>query len=168
MPKGVEKNALAAQGNAVNQSQAAYNTVNPIYSSMAASPQGFTPTEKANALTASSQSLGGGVAGAVGQGGLLAARTGNAGGATAALDDAARGAAVQQSTNALDVQNQSDQLATQNQRVGLAGLNGIYNNANSTALGNLNTANSASQANAANKLSYLKLGLNTLGSAAGA
>src|SRR5258708_9691735 len=108
---------------------------------MATNPKGYTPIQKANALTASSQSAGGGVASAVGQGGLLAARTGNAGGATAALDDAARSADVTNSKNALDVQNQSDQLATQNKRIGLAALNDIYNEANGQADASLNTAN---------------------------
>src|SRR5258708_3695971 len=108
---------------------------------MATNPKGYTPIQKANALTASSQSAGGGVASAVGQGGLLAARTGNAGGATAALDDAARSADVTNSKNALDVQNQSDQLATQNKRIGLAGLNDIYNEANGQADASRNPAN---------------------------
>src|SRR5258708_6753022 len=108
---------------------------------MATNPKGYTPIQKANALTASSQSAGGGVASAVGQGGLLAARTGNAGGATAALDDAARSADVTNSKNALDIQNQSDALATQNKRIGLAGLNGIYDQANGQADASLNTAN---------------------------
>lgn len=163
---GVEKNALANSANAVNQSTAAYNTVNPIYSAMATAPQGFTPTQKANMLTASSQSGGGGVASAVGQGGLYAARTGQAGGATAALDDAARSAGVTNSSNALNVQNESDQLATQNQRIGLSGLNGIYNDANSTATNDLNTANSAAQAEAARKMGYIKMGLQTAGAIA--
>jgi hypothetical protein len=137
---GVKTDALANYGTNSNNAAGALNTINPIYSSMATNPQGLTPIQKANALTASSQSAGGGVASAVGQGGLLAARTGNAGGATAALDDAARSADVTNSKNALDVQNQSDQLATQNQRIGLAGLNGIYDESNNQANASLNTA----------------------------
>lgn len=160
---GVEKNALNASATAGGQAQSAYNSVNPIYAGMATGTQGYTPTEKANQLTASRQSLGGGVAADVGQAGLLAARTGNAGGTSAALDDAAHNAAVTQSGNALDVQNRSDALATQNQRVGLAGLNGIYNDANSTATNNLSTANSAQQAAAARTQGYIGMGLKTLG-----
>jgi hypothetical protein len=140
---GVEKNALNNSGQAVGQATSAYKTVNPIYSSMATNPEGLTPIQKADALTASSQSAGGGVASAVGQGGLMAARTGNVGGATAALDDASRMADVTNSKNTLDVQNQSDQLATQNKRVGLAGLNGIYDESNGQANASLNTANNA-------------------------
>jgi hypothetical protein len=138
---GVKKDALANYGTNSGNAASALSTINPIYSSMATHPEGYTPIQKADALTASSQSAGGGVASAVGQGGLLAARTGNAGAPTAALDDAARSAEVTNSKNALDVQNQSDQLATQNQRIGLAGLNGIYQDANQQADASLNTAN---------------------------
>jgi hypothetical protein len=165
---GVEKNALNNSGQAVGQATTAYNTVNPIYSAMAKDPQGLTPVEKANSLTASEQSTGGGVASAVGQGGLMAARTGNAGGATAALDDASRMAGVTNSANALDVQNRSDQLATQNQRLGLAGVNGIYQDANKTGEGYLNIADSSQQAAARNKLGWTNLALKTAATAAGA
>lgn len=159
---GVEKNALANSSTATGQATTAYNDVNPIYSKLATGTVGYTPQQKSDQLTASSQSLGGGVSAAVGQGGLLAARTGNAGGATAALDDASRQAGVTQSGNALDVQNQSDQLATQNQRVGLAGENSIYNDANSTGVGYLNTADAAAQAEAQRKMGYVNMGLKFL------
>jgi hypothetical protein len=164
---GVEKNALANSGTAAGQATNAYNTVNPIYSKLATGTVGYSPTQKANELTASSQSLGGGLAADVGAGGLLAARTGNAGGATAALDDAARNAASTQSSQALDVQNRSNDLATENQRVGLSGLNSIYNDANSTGVGYLNTANSAAQAEANRKMGYIRMGLDAVGAAAG-
>lgn len=165
---GVEKNALANSGAAVAQATNAYNTVNPIYSKLATGTVGYTPQQKADELTASSQSGGGGVASAVGQGGLLAARTGNAGGAAAALDDASRNAVAQQSSDSLGVANRSADLATQNQRVGLAGENSIYNDANRTGTDYLNTANSAAQAEANRKMGYIKLGLQTAGSLAGA
>lgn len=163
MPKGVEKDALAANGTATGQAASAYNTLNPIYSAMATNPQGLTPTQKANALTASAQGTGGGVASAVGQGGLYAARTGNAGAATAALDDASRTAGVTNSTNDLSVQNQSDAIARQQQTQGLNGLNSIYSGANSTGLGYLNTADNASQATNAATMGYVNAGLGALG-----
>lgn len=165
---GVEKNALNNSANAVTQANGAYNTVNPIYTAMAEHPTGYTPQQKANLNTASMESVGGSVAGAVGQGNLEAARTNNAGGYTAALDDAARGGMVQNSENALGVQNQDAQLATQNQRIGLNGLNGIYQDANQTGEGYLNTANSASQAAANRKMGYVKMGLQTAGALGGA
>lgn len=140
---GVKTDALSNYGTNAGTAAGALNTVNPIYSQMATGTDGYTPTQKSNMLTSSAQSLGGGVSSAVGQGGLLAARTGNAGGATAALDDASRQAGVQQSTNSLNVQNQSDQLAEKNQQIGLAGLNSIYADANGQADQSLNTANNA-------------------------
>lgn len=165
---GVEKDALAASGTAQNQAAGAYGTLNPIYTQEATNPQGFTQQQTANQLTASAQNLGGGVAADVGQGALLAARTNNAGGATAAIDAAAHGAQAQQSENALGVQNQSAMLARQQQQQGLAGLNGIYDDANRTGGDYLNTANSAAQAAAANKLAWTKFGVQTLGTGGGA
>lgn len=162
---GVERNALANSAQSVGQAKTAYDTVNPIYSRLATGTTGYTPQQKADELTASSQSLGGGQAAAVGQGGLLEARTGNAGGAAAAIDDAAHNAATVQSSNALDVQNRSDALATQNQRVGLSGLNSVYGDANRTGADYLSTANSAAQAEAQRKMGYLKLGLGAVGAA---
>ncbi len=143
---GVEQQALAGSGDARTQAMSAYNTVNPIYSKLATGSVGLTPQQKSNMLTASADSLGGGVSSATGQGGLYAARTGNAGGATAAIDDAARQAGVQQSENALNVENTDAEVARQNQKLGLAGLNGIYDDASRTGVDYLNTANSASQA----------------------
>lgn len=138
---GVKTDALANYGTNSANAAGAVNELNPIYSQMATGDDGLTPQQKADALTASSQSTGGGVASAVGQGGLLAARTGNAGGATAAIDDAARTAGVTNSANALNVQNQSDAIARQNQATGLNGLNSIYDEANGQADASLNTAN---------------------------
>lgn len=137
--KQAQANLQTNQGTAAG----ALNTVNPIYSQMASGTDGLNPTQMSNALTASSQSAGGGMSSAVGQGGLLAARTGNAGGATAAIDDAARTAGVTNSANALGVQNQSDAIARSNQAEGLSGLNAIYQGSNGQATGSLNAYNSA-------------------------
>lgn len=136
----VKKVANAAANQQAANAQQAYSQVSPIYEQLAQGTTGYTDQQKANALTASGQSLGGGVASAVGQGGLYAARTGNAGAATAALDDAARQAQVQQSQNALAVQNASDQQAQQNRLVGLAGLNSIYDTGTGAQISNLNTS----------------------------
>jgi hypothetical protein len=102
--------------------------------------------------TASNQSLGGAVGGAVGQGNLQAARTRNGAGYATALDDAVRSAGRQQSQNTLGVQEDSaklaqqqsedndkmladqhttsDQLKSANRN---AGLTGLENNATATA-----------------------------------
>lgn len=142
---GIEKNALAQSGTNSTTAAGTLGAINPIYQNLASGTAGYTPTQKADALTSASQSAGGSVAGAVGQGGLLAARTGNAGGATAAIDDAARGAAATQSGDALQVQQNSDLLAHQNQGIGLSGLNSIYSGANGQTTAALNAASGAPQ-----------------------
>lgn len=140
MPKGVEKDALGSYGTAQNQANSAYGVAAPIYQQMAQRPQGYTPQEMANQTTASLQSLGGSNSAAVGEGALASARTNNAGGYQAAIDDAARQSGAQQSENVLGIQNQSDALARQQQAEGLEGLSGIYSNANQTGQGYLKEA----------------------------
>ena len=147
MPKGVEKDALGGYGTASGQANNAYNVAAPIYTQMATNPQGYTPQQNANMLTASAQSLGGANASAVGEGALMAARTNNAGGYQGAVDDAMRNAQAQQSENALGIENKSALLARQQQQEGLAGLGSIYSDANSTARGYLGEADQAAQAN---------------------
>lgn len=140
---GVKQDAFAGLGNSQAQSNNAYNVANPIYTQMATSPQGYTPQQQANMETASAQSLGGSNASAVGSGALQSARTNNAGGYQAAVDDAARQAGAQQSQNTLGILNQSAALQRQQQQEGLNGLNGIYDTAGKNALGYLNLANQA-------------------------
>ena len=140
---GVKGDALAQYGTNTGEAASAYNTLSPIYTQMATNPQGFTPQQKANMLTASAQSLGGGVASAVGEGNLEAARTGNIGGYDVALDDAARNAARVQSGNALQVQNQDAQLADEHQREGLAGLDSLYGTSTGAGANYLQLANNA-------------------------
>jgi len=147
MAKGIEKDALANAGTAGSQSAAAYQAASPIYAQLAQGNTGYTPQQTADQLTSSQQTLGGGIASAVGQNGLTAARTGNAGGNPLALDDAARGAGVTQSGNALDVAKANADLMQKNRNIGLAGESGIYSDANSTANANLNTANTAAANN---------------------
>lgn len=140
---GVKKDALAISGNSSNLANGAASTINPIYTQEATSPTGYTPEQKANMLTASSQSLGGGVASQVGQGNLMAARTNNIGGYSANADAAARNAGVQQSQNALGVENDNAQLMEKQKQEGLAGLNGIYDTGTGASISALNTANQA-------------------------
>ena len=141
---GIKQDALANYGVQGNTASSAYDIANPVYEQEVNDPYGLTPQQKTNQLTASGQSLGGSVAGAVGQGGLLAARTGNAGGASAAIDDAARQAGVTQSGNALGVENQDALLARQQQTQGLDGERSIYDTATGAGISDLNAANNAS------------------------
>lgn len=138
---GVKKDALNISGANSTLAGNAASTINPIYAQEATSPTGYTPQQRANQLTASSQALGGGMASAVGQGNLMAARTNNAGGSNLALDDAARNASAKQSENALGVENDNAQLMEKQKQEGLAGLNSIYGTGTNASISALNTAN---------------------------
>lgn len=140
---GVTNKALATQGNATAQSGQAYGTIAPLLTQEATNPTGYTPQEKANMLTAGEQATGGATSAAVGQGGLLAARTNNIGGATAAVDDAAREGQVQNSVNALGVENQNANLMEKQRQEGISGLNQVYDNSNATGLDALGRATAA-------------------------
>jgi hypothetical protein len=140
---GVKTDAFAGYGTAAGQGGNAYNTIAPIYTQMAMRPQGLTPQQMANALTASGQSLGGSLSALVGQGALQAARTGNAGAYQAAMAEAARNAAQQGSQNALQLQLQNAQLQREQQAQGLRGLQDIYQLANQAGTQYLNIANQA-------------------------
>lgn len=104
---------------------ALYGTLAPQLTSEALNPQGLTPTEKAQMNTAGQQSAGGSMAGAVGQGGLQAARTRNAGGADAALQESARNAGQQASTAALKTEMADTNLKEKERQSGLSGLEGL-------------------------------------------
>lgn len=138
---GVKKDAFAIQGQNGAQNLSAYNTVNPVYSAFAQGNQGMTQSQVANANTSLQQSQGGTQAGAVGEGNLQAARTGNIGGYSAAVDDAARSGGVTSSQGSLNVQNENAQMAHQNQLTGLQGEQQLFNTTDQAQLGALNAAN---------------------------
>jgi len=138
MPKGVEGQQLAnsatAQGlsnqltsNAAN----VYGGLEPTLAAEAAHPAGYTPAQKAMQNTAAQQSAGGSTAAAVGQGGLYAARTRNAGAGSSAIGNAVRSAGAGLSKNAVGTEMNSANLAHQTQQQGIKGLEGL----NSTELG---------------------------------
>lgn len=104
----------------------AWNALFPTLMGDATNPQGLSATEKANMNTASSQSLGGGVASAVGQGNLAAERTKNPGAFGAALDSASKHAGETASKNALGVEEASSNLAHQKQQAALTELGSLY------------------------------------------
>jgi hypothetical protein len=107
-------------------SSALYGAVAPELEAEAAHPQGISPTDKANMNTAGQQSAGGSMAGAVGQGGLLAARTRNAGGADAAIAQSARTAGQQASNASLKTNLADASLKEHEHQAGLSGLEGMY------------------------------------------
>lgn len=90
--------------------------------------------------TGAQQSAGGSQAGAVGQGGLYAARTGNRGGAAAAIADASRDAGQQLSKNLLSIRSANANLKNEQQQAGISGLTnltGLETGASNNALGNV-------------------------------
>lgn len=125
-------NANAFMGNA-NQ---VFGDVAPTLENEVANPQGFSPADEASMETGAMQTAGGTQAGAVGQGGLLAARTGNAGGAARAVSDASRGAGEQLSKSLLGVRGANAKLKSEQQQQGISGLEGLTN----TETGASNTA----------------------------
>jgi hypothetical protein len=88
---------------------------------------GYSPTDQNNMLVAGGEAVGGSNAGITGQANLTAARTRNAGGFAASLDEAARDKSRQLSNNALGVANQNAQLEQQNQRFAQGQLANISN-----------------------------------------
>lgn len=133
MGKGAKKQLLANAGqdtaNANTLTQQAgdvYGTLDPALTAEATHPGGFSPTDKAAMRTAGQQSAGGSEAAATGQGGLLAARTRNAGGADAAVADAARSAGQGLNKAAVSTEVQNAQLKQQQQQGGQRGLEGLY------------------------------------------
>lgn len=135
--------ANAAAGDFGSRGGAAWNALFPALNQEVNNPQGLSPQEKATMNTASSQSLGGSQAGAVGQGNLMAGRTHNPASAGAALDASAGGAQRQQSQNALGVEEFSTNLAQQKQQTALKELGALYGTNTqglNEALSNANTA----------------------------
>lgn len=128
--------ATSAQ-NISNQSAAnsgaLYSTLAPQLEAEAAHPAGYSPVDMAAMNTAAMQTGGGAMAGAVGQGGLEAARTRNAGGSDAAIQESARNAGQQASRGALGTQINNANLKEQQRRAALGGLESLYG-------GNLNTS----------------------------
>lgn len=132
MARGSETANTAAQS-AQNISSQAGGTANQLFSTLApeleaesAHPAGFDPATMAAMKTEGQQSAGGSVAAAVGQGGLQAARTRNAGGADAAIADSVRGAGRQLSQGVLGTQIANARLKQQQQEGARGALQGLY------------------------------------------
>jgi hypothetical protein len=99
--------------------------------------------QKAQTNTAAQQSAGGSESGAVGQGGLYAARTKNAGAAQNAIGSATRGAGQNLSKAAVGTEMANANLANQKQQQGIQGLGGLYSSNLNAAASNLNASNNA-------------------------
>ena len=95
MGKGASSQLFSNSGQAMAASNAEnanasniYGGLEPTLQAEASHPSGYTPMQKAQMNTAAQQSAGGSESGAVGQGGLYAARTKNAGAAQNAIGSA--------------------------------------------------------------------------------
>lgn len=134
-PKGIEGRQLQNSGTASNLSNQLTANASNIYGGLepelqaeAAHPSGFTPQQKALQTTAAQQSTGGSNAGAVGQGGLYAARTRNAGAAQGAIGSSVRSSGANLARQAVGTETRSADLANQHQQQGIAGLGGLEAN----------------------------------------
>lgn len=119
-----------AQGNASDlnaKGSGIFSDIAPTLESTMANPQGFNPADEAAMETGAQQSAGGTQAAAVGQGGLLAARTRNPGAASKAISDASRGAGEQLSKNLLGIRTANAQLKQHQRDTATSGLEGLYN-----------------------------------------
>jgi hypothetical protein len=175
MPKGVEQNQLANSATGQNLSNQltanaanVYGGLEPTLAARAAHPVGYTPGEKAAINTSAQQSAGGTNAGAVGGGGLYAARTRNAGAGQSAIGSASRAAGANLSRAATGTEVQSANLGQQNQRGALGGLEGVMGTEQSgglNALGLSNQALSGADSSAANDpwMKLLMQGINSGG-----
>jgi hypothetical protein len=142
--KAASASSGAAQGAASGYGTAASGisgSIIPTLTRQAQGGQGFTPMEKSNMLTQGAEAAGGVNAGLKGAADLATARTKNAGGFGAALDEAARQkmrqiAGVTQNVNIGDAEQ-----AARNQQAALANLSKIYGTDVSAQLGEGNLAN---------------------------
>lgn len=157
MSSGVKNDAFANSGTALGQSNqlganagALYGPISSQLQTQAAHPTGLTPSQMAAQNTAAQQSAGGSMAGTVGQGALMAARTRNAGAAQNAIAQGGRQASQNLSNAALSTEQQNAGLQNQNQQNAMRGEQSLYGSElggsqNALGLSNqaLNTANSA-------------------------
>ena len=110
---------------------------------MATHPAGINPTDLAAMKTSAMQTVGGANAGAVGQGSLLSARTGNAGTADAAIAKSGESAGQTLSKANLGTDLANQNLKQEQQNTGIKGLENLYGTNESQALGGLNASTSA-------------------------
>lgn len=165
---GVEDRALNRNGVNAAQADQSFGTVAPAYTRLSSGTVGYTPQQQADMRTASLQGVSGRLADASGRADLSAARTGNVGASTTALDDISRSGVDAVSDASLGISKDNADLQQQNMRYGLAGLSNLYGTGTQAADANLATANSAEQAKAARTMGYIRMGLAAAGSAAGA
>jgi hypothetical protein len=103
-----------------------YQTLAPELSAEAAAPPGYDPATMSRMRTAAMQGTGGSAAGAVGEGGLLAARTRNAGTADAAIAESSRNASKSFGNAALNAELANANLQQKQRQEALTGESNLY------------------------------------------
>lgn len=133
MSSGVKSDAFANSGRANATSNTLSGNAGSLYGPLSSTlttaavhPTGLTPAQKAAQNTATQQSAGGSMAGTVGQGALLSARTRNAGAAQNAIAQGGRTASENLSRGALSTEQQNADLQQKNQRAATSGLESLY------------------------------------------
>ena len=123
--------ATAASNQLGQNAQNIYGSLAPQLEAQAAHPEGYTHQQHSAINTAGQQSAGGSMAGATGQGALMAARTRNAGAGANAIQQGGRHASENLSKVATGTEIGSANLANEKQQAAQHGLEGL----NSTELG---------------------------------
>lgn len=123
-----------------------YGPLLKSYQDEATNPQGIGEKGLNAENTASQQSIGGSVAGAVGQNNLMAARTRNKGGYQIANNESMRSGMRQNSQNAVENIAANERLKEQQRQEGLAGQHGLYNTNEQEQLGALGQETGATNA----------------------
>lgn len=121
-------------------------TLTPQLEAEAANPQGYGDSAVAGMNTAVQQGTGGSTAGAVGQAGLDAERTGNRGAMQGALDESAREGQRTNADAALEIGSKNADLKQKQQQAGIAGLGQLYSQDSSDELNALNAENGSTNA----------------------
>lgn len=121
-------------------------TLTPQLEAEAANPQGYGDSAVAGMNTAVQQGTGGSTAGAVGQAGLDAERTGNRGAMQGVLDESAREGQRTNADAALEIGSKNADLKAKQQQAGIAGLGQLYDQNSNDELNALNAENGSTSA----------------------
>lgn len=141
--KQANDTAVANQKQYGEQSAGIYNKLVPMYTQRATNPEGFSKGDMSTMRTNTMQNTGGSVAGAVEQGNLQSARTGNSGGYATALADAARKGIATNAEMGLKVDSANAALKQEQANSGIAGLQGLETEKLNAAMGSGTQANNA-------------------------
>jgi hypothetical protein len=161
--------AGSTAGNLASQAQSAYSALEPGLARDANNPMGLTPTQRNQYNVSAREAIGGVNSGLTGEANLASARTRNAGGFSAALDEAARQKMRSQATATQQVNNLDTQLALQKQQEARRQLQGLYGTNTSGMLSAMGLQNQDLQSQlAAGRQGWLQNAEGVIGTLAGA